>query len=46
MARDRGGPAIALQLLVYPMLDDRTIRPDPHLPPELLVWIYDHNIVA
>lgn len=24
LARDRGGPAIAFQLLVYPMLDDRT----------------------
>lgn len=29
-ARDRGGPALCLQLLVYPMLDDRTaLRPDP-----------------
>lgn len=29
-ARDRGGPALCLQLLVYPMLDDRTAaRPDP-----------------
>ncbi|WP_243057500.1 alpha/beta hydrolase fold domain-containing protein [Nocardioides sp. SR21] len=28
--RDRGGPALCLQLLVYPMLDDRTaVRPDP-----------------
>jgi len=24
MARDRGGPAIAFQLLLYPMIDDRT----------------------
>lgn len=29
-ARDRGGPRLALQALVYPMLDDRTAaRPDP-----------------
>jgi len=29
-ARDRGGPALCLQLLVYPMLDDRTaVRADP-----------------
>lgn len=29
-ARNRGGPALCLQLLVYPMLDDRTAaRPDP-----------------
>ena len=24
LARDRGGPPIAQQLLIYPMLDDRT----------------------
>ncbi|MFL6156114.1 MAG: alpha/beta hydrolase, partial [Marmoricola sp.] len=29
-ARDRGAPALCFQLLVYPMLDDRTAaRPDP-----------------
>jgi len=29
-ARDRGGPAVAFQLLVYPMLDDRTVlAPEP-----------------
>ena len=27
LARDRGGPAVAFQLLVYPMLDDRQITP-------------------
>ena len=31
MARDRGGPAIAQQILIYPMLDDRTTTPDPAL---------------
>ncbi|MBO0679061.1 alpha/beta hydrolase [Mycolicibacterium sp. S2-37] len=46
LARDRGGPSIALQLLIYPMLDDRTTRPDPHLPPELLFWNYDDNITG
>ena len=32
MARDLGGPAICFQLLVYPMLDDRTVDapPNPH----------------
>ena len=25
MAHDRGGPPIAFQLLIYPMLDDRTV---------------------
>jgi acetyl esterase/lipase len=28
MARNLGGPAICLQLLVYPMLDDRTVNAD------------------
>lgn len=46
MSRDRGGPAIALQLLAYPMLDDRTVDPDPQLPPELLVWSYDDNVTG
>ena len=42
MARDRGGPAVALQVLVYPMLDDRTTVPDPALEP-FLTWTYDDN---
>src|SRR3954454_3430287 len=28
LARDRGGPAVAQQLLIYPMLDDRPPAPD------------------
>lgn len=43
LARDRGGPALAQQILIYPMLDDRTVDPDPQLPPEYLVWNYDDN---
>ncbi|HME78311.1 MAG TPA: alpha/beta hydrolase [Mycobacterium sp.] len=43
MARDRGGPALAQQLLIYAMLDDRTVGPDPQLPPEYLVFGYDDN---
>jgi acetyl esterase/lipase len=43
LARDRGGPALAQQLLIYAMLDDRTIGPDPQLPPEYLVFSYDDN---
>lgn len=42
LARDRGGPAIAQQLLIYPMLDDRTSAPGTHQPP-LLTWSYDDN---
>jgi acetyl esterase/lipase len=31
MARERGGPAVALQFLIYPMLDHRTATPaDPY----------------
>lgn len=43
LARDRGGPTLAQQLLIYPMLDDRTIGPDRQLPPEYLVFNYDDN---
>jgi acetyl esterase/lipase len=46
LARDRGGPALALQLLIYPMLDDRTTTPDPALPPEFLTWTYDDNLTG
>ena len=46
LARDRIGPRLALQLLIYPMLDDRTVIPDPQLPPEFLVWNYDDNVTG
>ncbi len=46
LARDRGGPALALQLLIYPMLDDRTTIPHAQLPPELLTWNYNDNITG
>lgn len=46
LARDRGGPALAAQLLIYPMLDDRTTTPDPELPAEVLTWNYDDNITG
>ena len=42
LARDRGGPAIAQQILIYPMLDHRNTVPDPALVP-FLVWSYDDN---
>ncbi|MFD0359974.1 alpha/beta hydrolase [Nocardia sp. GCM10030253] len=42
LARDRSGPAIARQILVMPMLDDRTRTPDPHLVPFVL-WSWDDN---
>jgi acetyl esterase/lipase len=46
LARDRGGPALAAQLLMYPMLDDRTASPDPQLPADLLTWTYEDNITG
>jgi acetyl esterase/lipase len=42
LSRDREGPAVARQLLIYPMLDDRTTVPDPHIAP-FAGWSYDDN---
>jgi acetyl esterase/lipase len=42
LSRDRNGPAVARQLLIYPMLDDRTTTPDPYIAP-LAGWSYDDN---
>lgn len=44
MARDLGVP-VARQVLVYPMLDDRTAEPDPLLAPTA-TWTYDNNVTA
>ena len=45
LSRDRGGPAVARQLLVYPMLDDRTTTPDRYIAP-FAGWSYDDNVTA
>jgi acetyl esterase/lipase len=42
LARDRGGPALARQILVYPMLDDRNVTP-PDTSPAVLLWTYEDN---
>jgi len=42
LARDRGGPALTRQILIYPMLDDRNTIPDPAIAPFAL-WSYDDN---
>jgi acetyl esterase/lipase len=44
-ARDRGGPQIAKQILIYPMLDDRNTTPDELLTP-FAPWTYDDNITG
>ena len=41
LAREHGTP-VARQVLVYPMLDDRTLTPDPLLVATAL-WSYDDN---
>ncbi len=41
LARDRGVP-VARQILLYPMLDDRTVEPDPLLTP-VASWTYANN---
>ncbi|HEY2061401.1 MAG TPA: alpha/beta hydrolase [Amycolatopsis sp.] len=45
LARDRRGPALARQILVFPMLDDRTTAPDPELAP-FVAWSYEDNLTA
>jgi acetyl esterase/lipase len=45
LARDRGGPPLAHQLLLAPMLDDRTASVDA-LPQALLTWDYDDNLTG
>ena len=46
LARDRNlHPPLAKQILIYPMLDDRNIKPDESLLP-FMVWSYDDNVTA
>ena len=44
-ARDEGGPALAGQVLVYPMLGDRTYVQDPELE-AVALWSYDDHVTA
>jgi acetyl esterase/lipase len=44
MARDRGGPALSYQFLIYPMLDDRNITPSSHEILDVGVWDRATNI--
>jgi acetyl esterase/lipase len=45
LSRDRSGPPLARQILLYPMLDDRNTTPDPQIAP-FAGWTYDDNITA
>ncbi|MGP3957059.1 alpha/beta hydrolase [Nonomuraea sp. 3N208] len=44
LARDRGGPDVAFQLLVCPMLDDRNITPSSHEFADAIVWDRSANL--
>jgi acetyl esterase len=51
LARDRGGPSLAFQLLVYPPLDHRSATPSRHEPverpffgPEDVAWCWSHYL--
>ncbi len=44
LARDRALP-LALQILIYPMLDDHNVDPDPALLPTAM-WTYDDNFTG
>jgi acetyl esterase/lipase len=44
VARDRGVP-VARQILIYPMLDDRNVVPDPELVP-FATWSYEDNLTG
>jgi acetyl esterase/lipase len=44
MARDRGTPAVAFQLLKYPMLDDRDATHSAHEFGGILSWGREHNV--
>ena len=45
LSRDRNGPDLARQILLYPMLDDRTNMPDPYIAP-FAGWSYDDNVTG
>lgn len=44
LARDRGGPAVAFQLLLGPMLDDRNVTPSSHEFADAVLWNRDANL--
>ncbi len=45
-ARDSGGPSLAGQLLVYPMIDHRNETPSSHAIQDLRVWNRSANLAA
>ena len=46
LARDRAEVAVAFQLLIYPMLDDRNIAPATETVPDTFVWTRENNLMG
>ncbi len=44
MARDRGGPALAMQMLIYPVIDDRCETESMRVGRDALVWNSRHSL--
>lgn len=46
LAKDRGGPAVCFQLLVYPMVDDRNLTPSSHDVDDTRLWNRAANLAG
>jgi acetyl esterase/lipase len=46
LTRDRAEVEVALQLLIYPMIDDRTIAPATATVPDTFVWTRENNLMG
>lgn len=46
LARDKGGPAIKLQMPLYPMIDDRNVTPSSYEFTDARLWNRETNIKA
>jgi acetyl esterase/lipase len=44
MARDRGGPDVAFQMLIYPVIDDRCETPSMKNGADLYIWNYQNSL--
>ena len=44
MARDRGGPEVAFQILIYPVIDDRCQTPSMLHRPDPYIWTYQNSL--
>lgn len=44
MARDRGGPMVAFQMLIYPVIDDRRETPSMQQRPDPYIWTLQNSL--